>query len=137
MHRNSMKMSTPLKHFLGNLNILDTLWIDTFGYTLRESATWWFHSILTDIYGVLLQFFIYHINEVDTYLWLIFRLSFLRVKRCKQRNFKFSQNNVSRKMPLITQLIVMVIAPLTVLFCNCPLLKDISFNTECLLVWCD
>ena len=23
------------------------------------------------------------------------------------------------------------------LFCNCPLLKDISFNTKCLLVWCD
>ena len=29
------------------------------------------------------------------------------------------------------------IAPLTVLFCNCPLLKDISFNTKSLLAWCD
>ena len=27
-----MKMQTALEQFLGNLNILDTLWIDTFGY---------------------------------------------------------------------------------------------------------
>ena len=38
---------------------------------------------------------------------------------------------------VITRLIVIDIAPLTVLFCNCPLLKDISFNTKCFLVWCD
>ena len=37
---------------------------------------------------------------------------------------------------LITRLIVIVIA-LTVLFCNCPPLKDITFSTKCLLVWCD
>ena len=37
---------------------------------------------------------------------------------------------------IITQLIVIKIAPLTELFCNCPLLKDISFNTKFLgLVW--
>ena len=29
------------------------------------------------------------------------------------------------------------IASLVVLFCNCQLLKDISLNTKCLLVWCD
>ena len=28
-------------------------------------------------------------------------------------------------------------ALLTVLHCNCPLLKDISFNTQCLLAWYD
>ena len=44
---------------------------------------------------------------------------------------------------VITRLIVIDVAPLAVLFCicpafcNCPLLKDISFNTKCLLVWCD
>ena len=38
---------------------------------------------------------------------------------------------------VITWLIVIDIAPLTVLFCNYPLLKDISFNTKCLLVLCD
>ena len=38
---------------------------------------------------------------------------------------------------IITRLIGIDIAPLTVLFCNCPPLKDISFNTKCLLVWCD
>ena len=45
---------------------------------------------------------------------------------------------------LITQLIVISIAPLTEYFviarsliCNCSLLKDFSFNTKCLLVWCD
>ena len=44
---------------------------------------------------------------------------------------------------IITRLIVIYIAPLPVSFCNCPLfcncppLKDISFNTKCLLVWCD
>ena len=44
---------------------------------------------------------------------------------------------------LITRLIVIDIAPLAVLFCNWPLfcnwllLKDITFNTKCLLVWCD
>ena len=43
-------------------------------------------------------------------------------------------------MIIITRLIVISIAPLTELFCkcslfcNCPLLKDISFNTKCLLV---
>ena len=29
------------------------------------------------------------------------------------------------------------IAPLTVLFCICPMLEDISSSTKCLLVWCD
>ena len=38
---------------------------------------------------------------------------------------------------LITWLIEIDIALLTVLFCNCPLLKDVTFNTKCLLVWCD
>ena len=38
---------------------------------------------------------------------------------------------------VITRLTVIHIAPLTVLFCNCPLLKEISFNTKYLLVWCD
>ena len=38
---------------------------------------------------------------------------------------------------VITRLIEINIAPLTVWFCNCPLLNDISFNTKCLLVWCD
>ena len=51
---------------------------------------------------------------------------------------------------LITRLIVIDIAPLTVLFrncrciviarsliCNCPLLKDININTKYLLVRCD
>ena len=44
---------------------------------------------------------------------------------------------------VITRLIVINILPLTELFCNfpmfcnCPLLKDITFNTKCLLVWCD
>ena len=51
---------------------------------------------------------------------------------------------------LITRLIVINIASLTVLFCSCLLfvtarsliyncspLKDISFNTKCLLVWCN
>ena len=38
---------------------------------------------------------------------------------------------------IITGLIVIEIAPLTVLFCNCPLFKDISFNAKCLLLWCD
>ena len=51
---------------------------------------------------------------------------------------------------LITQFVVIDIAPLTVLFvitscfliahsliCNWLLLKDISFNPKCLLVWCD
>ena len=43
-------------------------------------------------------------------------------------------------MIIITRLIVISIASLTELFCkcslfcNCPLLKDISFNTKCLLV---
>ena len=54
------------------------------------------------------------------------------------------------KLLLITRLIVIYIALLTVLFCNyplfcncpladvnCPLLKDISFSTKCLLVWCN
>ena len=35
------------------------------------------------------------------------------------------------------QLTVIDITPLTVSSCNCPLLKEISFNTKCLLVWCD
>ena len=41
------------------------------------------------------------------------------------------------------QLIVIDTVPLTVLFCNypllchCPLLKDIILNTKCLLFWCD
>ena len=48
---------------------------------------------------------------------------------------------------LITRLIVIDIAPLTMFFCNCPLfcklicnwppLKHISFITKCLLVCCD
>ena len=38
---------------------------------------------------------------------------------------------------LITRFIVINIAQLTELFCNCPLLKDISSYTKCLLVWCD
>ena len=46
---------------------------------------------------------------------------------------------------LITRLIVIDIAPSTVLFSDClladlslpPLLKDIGFNAKCLLVWCD
>ena len=44
---------------------------------------------------------------------------------------------------IITSLIVVDIAPLTVLFCNCPLicicplLNDISFNTKCLFFWSD
>ena len=38
---------------------------------------------------------------------------------------------------LIIQLIVIDVAPLTVLFCICVLLKNISFSTKCLLVWCD
>ena len=35
------------------------------------------------------------------------------------------------------QLTVIDITPLAVSSCNCPLLKEISFNTKCLLVWCD
>ena len=38
---------------------------------------------------------------------------------------------------LITRLIVLNTAPSTELFCNCPLLKDISFNIKFLLVWYD
>ena len=38
---------------------------------------------------------------------------------------------------LITQVIKIEIASLTVLFCNCPLLKNISVNTKCILAWCD
>ena len=44
---------------------------------------------------------------------------------------------------VIIRLIGIDIAPLVVLLCNyplfwkCTLLKDISFNTKCLLVWCD
>ena len=51
---------------------------------------------------------------------------------------------------VIRQLIVIDITPLKQFFviaccfviarsliCNCQLLKDISFNTKCLLVWCD
>ena len=63
-------------------------------------------------------------------LELIFSLS--------SRNTQFLQilNDQSIKH-LITRLIVLNIAPLTVLFCNCPLFKDINFNTKCLLVWFD
>ena len=38
---------------------------------------------------------------------------------------------------LITWSDVNGIAPLSVLFCNCPLLKEISFNRKYLLVWSD
>ena len=33
---------------------------------------------------------------------------------------------------VIKRLVVINTAPLKGLFCNCPLLKDISFNTKCL-----
>ena len=38
---------------------------------------------------------------------------------------------------IITWFIVINIVPLTKLFCNCPLLKDFSLSTNCLLVWCN
>ena len=38
---------------------------------------------------------------------------------------------------LIIRVIKIDIASLTVLFWNCPLLKNISVNTKCILVWCD
>ena len=59
-------------------------------------------------------------------------------------------NPVACIIQLITRSIVLHITPLTVLFCNCPLLcnccsficncpllKNISFNTNCFFVWCD
>ena len=53
---------------------------------------------------------------------------------------RYSQNIITS---MITLLIVIDLTPLTVIYCNCPLccncplLRDISFNTNCLLVWCD
>ena len=44
--------------------------------------------------------------------------------------------NLMKYQPQITQLIVISIAPLTELLCNCPLLKDVSFNIKCSLIWC-
>ena len=53
------------------------------------------------------------------------------------RSFKCQTGEFSVFCIIITPFIIINITQLTVLFCNCPLLKDISFNTKCLLVWCD
>ena len=52
---------------------------------------------------------------------------------------KKQQNNNKKKhyFFVITRLLVIDIARLKVLFCNCSLIKDITFNTKCLLLWCD
>ena len=53
------------------------------------------------------------------------------------RSFKCQTGEFSVFCIIITPFIIINITQLPVLFCNCPLLKDISFNTKCLLVWCD
>ena len=74
------------------------------------------------------------------------KISVLSVKLNVLLKFEISDalRNESIIKMLITRLIVIGVAPLTVCFiiarsliCNCPLLKDISLNTKCLLVWCD
>ena len=62
----------------------------------------------------------------------------LQNKRTKKVNNKESVREAIKC--IITWLIVINIASFAVgrsLICNCPLLKDISFNTKCLLVWRD
>ena len=70
----------------------------------------------------------------------------MKILRTASLGANCSDSYKKREYPinnLITRLIVIDIAPLTVLFynyplfCNYPLLKDISFNTKCLLVSCD
>ena len=84
-------------------------------------------------------------SECFVFTWYILGICILI------KNWKFSLKSISKLfeiIKMIARLIVIDTAPLTELFCNCPLflnwpatnfncplLKDIRFNTKCLLVW--
>ena len=53
----------------------------------------------------------------------------------KKRVLHFVNAKATKVWFLIARLTVIAIAPLKEIFCNSPLLKDISFNTKCLLIW--
>ena len=52
-------------------------------------------------------------------------------------NLQFKSVGEKTIILLIIRLIEINIALLTELFCHYPPLRDINFNTKCLLAWCD
>ena len=91
----------------------------------------------------------YPLSHVYFENWNIWKIFMTRFPKTFNFSFKAEIHNCRfgvsglvfwNKIPvrvflIITQLALIDIAPWK-LFCNCPLLKDISFDTKCLLVWC-
>ena len=73
----------------------------------------------------------------------LFPQTFLKVVSMDLLSMVVNNEELMEIILLITRLIVIDITPLRcfvtarALICNYPLLKDISFNAKCLLVWCD
>ena len=159
-HSKNTRMSTLI-------TIIITCWLPTINYycnndykksqeLLQCSSVWFMESCLSNLLllidcflcnsypCVVFESFSHVINqESHLYSWNLGKGYLVSLGRF-QNFIKVNSVNLSQipllnmwLLVLITQVIKIDIASLTVLFCNCPLVKNISVNIKCILAWCD